>query len=97
MVQLLIYPSFAHYQLKDLITWHRKYTKRLSLIVIPLMFAQVGIVSIQLINNQNVYEILSGILVTLVWISTFTQFVPLHQKISKGVAPIARKRSSIFS
>ena len=33
MVQLIIYPSFLRYPLKNLITWNNIYTKRIAVIV----------------------------------------------------------------
>ena len=83
MVQLIIYPSFARYKNKDLLPWHRTYTKRLSAIVIPLMFTQIFAVAYQLYKSQEMYTCASAVLVVLVWILTFTQFVPLHNNISK--------------
>jgi len=85
MVQLLIYPNFAHYTHKNLLSWHRVYIKRLAGIVIPLMFTQVFVVGYQLYENKEIYTFLSAIPVVLVWLSTFIQFVPLHNKISKGL------------
>lgn len=84
MVQLIIYPSFARYTHENLLPWHRMYTKKLASIVIPLMFTQVFVVAYQLYKNQGVFTYCSAILVVLVWLSTFTQFVPLHNNISKG-------------
>jgi len=83
MVQLIIYPSFARYTTKNLLPWHRVYTKRLSAIVIPLMFTQVFAIAYQLYRSQEFYTYLSAVLVVLVWIATFTKFVPLHNNIAK--------------
>ncbi len=85
MVQLLIYPSFAFYSQKDLFIWHDKYTKRIAAIVIPLMFGQLVVTTAQFVSRQGLYEVLSITMVLSLWIVTFTQFVPLHQNISKGV------------
>ena len=42
IIQLIIYPSFLFYRAKELITWHKMYTKAIALIVIPLMLGQLG-------------------------------------------------------
>ncbi|AZQ58280.1 hypothetical protein EJ994_05450 [Maribacter sp. MJ134] len=84
MVQLIIYPSFARYTHENLLSWHRIYTKRLASIVIPLMFTQAFVVAYQLYKTQEFFTYCSAVLVVLVWLSTFTQFVPLHNNISKG-------------
>lgn len=82
MVQLLIYPSFVFYQTENLGKWHEKYTKRIAVIVIPLMMGQLLITSYQVYQHQGFYEVASMLLVGLLWISTFLQFVPLHNNIA---------------
>lgn len=84
MVQLLIYPSFAFYTKENLVKWHKKYTGRIALVVIPLMLGQLIITTYQLINYHGVYEISSMAIVLFLWCSTFLQFVPLHNSIGKA-------------
>lgn len=83
MVQLIVYPSFLYYDREDLITWHKTYTSRLAMIVIPLLFGQLILAVIQLAYISSTQTIVSLGLVILVWISTFTQFVPIHNAIAK--------------
>lgn len=83
-VQLVIYPSFLYYPKKDLITWHRSYTVRVTYIVMPLMFGQLILSIWQLIALKNLYTVLSVILIGLLWVLTFTVFVPLHRNIDRG-------------
>jgi len=83
MVQLIVYPSFSRYSVQNLIPWHKIYTQRLAVIVIPLMFTQVFAVAYQLYKSQELYTYLSALLVVLVWIATFAKFVPLHNNIAK--------------
>lgn len=86
MVQLVIYPSFQFYSENDLLPWHEKYMLGISFVVIPLMFGQLITAILQLIHDRNFYSIVSMMLITLVWISTFTQFVPLHDAIASDKA-----------
>ncbi len=86
MVQLIIYPSFECYSDNELLLWHEQYMVAISFIVIPLMLGQLITAILQLISQQNLYTIGSLALIALVWISTFTQFVPLHGTISSGLA-----------
>jgi DMSO reductase anchor subunit len=86
MVQLIIYPSFQFYTSENLLRWHKKYTLAISFVVIPLMFGQLITSALQLIDERNAYTIGSVILIALVWISTFTQFVPMHHRINNGQA-----------
>ncbi|QLG46738.1 hypothetical protein [Costertonia aggregata] len=81
-VQLIIYPSFPYYGRLDLIEWHKIYVQRISYVVVPLMFGQLVVSAIQVYESQTFYTIASLILVILVWALTFSQFVPLHHKIS---------------
>ncbi|MDN3643763.1 hypothetical protein QWY87_13685 [Lutimonas halocynthiae] len=86
IVQRIVYPGFLHYNSKNLINWHKVYTSRLTFIVMPLMLGQLGISIYQLIMEINLYTVLSIIIIIVIWVSTFTQFVPIHAQISKGKA-----------
>lgn len=86
MVQLVVYPSFLFFEIKNLNKWHKKYTLGLSIIVIPLMFGQLFIASIQLFQLPEIKTIINILLIILVWVITFTIFVPIHNKISKNKA-----------
>lgn len=83
MVQLIVYPSFLYFnKLDSLYKWHETYTKRIAVIVIPLMFGQLITIVLQVFTMQDLYTLASSGLVFLVWASTFLQFVPLHANIS---------------
>ena len=84
IVQRIVYPGFLYYNTKDLINWHRTYTSRFTFIVMPLMLGQLGISIYQLIMKVDPYTVLSLIIIVLIWLSTFLQFVPIHTEISKG-------------
>lgn len=86
LVQLLVYPSFLYYEKQNLLIWHKKYTSAISMIVIPLMFGQLIIATIQCIKLPDAQSIISLILVIVVWIITFLQFVPIHNKITQNLA-----------
>lgn len=84
IVQRIVYPSFLYYKPNDLIKWHRAYTSRFTFIVMPLMLGQLGISIYQLIIKIDLYTVLSLIIIILIWVSTFLQFVPIHNEIHKG-------------
>ncbi len=96
MVQLLIYPSFQFYNEKDLIRWHKQYTVRIGGIVAPLMISQLFIAIWQVFQTPSFYRIGILILVFSVWIFTFAQFVPLHNKISKGTITDGMLQKLVF-
>lgn len=84
LVQLVIYPSFQFYQKENLLKWHKKYTVGITFVVIPLMFGQLIISIFQLLEVRNMFTIGSLILIPIAWAITFSQFVPMHGKISAG-------------
>ena len=84
IVQLIIYPNFKHYTLEDLKKWHPSYTQRIALVVIPLMFGQLIFGIYELLNAITLLSVVKIILISLVWILTFTIFVPLHNAIDKS-------------
>ena len=84
MIQLIVYPSFLFYTAKELIAWHKMYTKAIALIVIPLMLGQLGIIIYQVFLVQNTYTLTSIILVVFLWGITLLKFAPMHQQISAG-------------
>ena len=84
MVQLIVYPSFKYCNENHLVSWHKKYSGRLAIIVIPLMFGQLLISIIQLFERIDYSNSLYAILVWSLWIITFVLFVPLHGKIANG-------------
>ncbi|RNC86457.1 MAG: hypothetical protein ED556_09225 [Winogradskyella sp.] len=86
LVQLVIYPSFLFYSEEDLKHWHIKYTKRISVVVLPLMLAQLIFSGFQVYIAQNLYTIVNLALLIVIWAITFGVFVPIHNGISKNSA-----------
>ncbi len=86
LVQLVIYPSFKYYQSKDLKTWHNIYTRRITIVVLPLMLSQLVLsITLLVLSNWMIYHIVDAVLVALTWILTFVIFVPLHQNINNSL------------
>ena len=84
MVQLIIYPSFIFYEPKRLLVWHTNYTKKIALIVIPLMLGQLCVAMFQIYQNQNFDTLLYSAIVLFLWGITLTKFAPMHRQISAG-------------
>ena len=84
LVQLIIYPSFKHISYESFLAWHGTYSRLISIIVIPLMFAQVGIVGYQLLHVSHWTVWGSAFFILLAWLSTFFQAVPLHEVLGNG-------------
>jgi len=85
IVQLIIYPSFNYYEKSNLIKWHRQYTVRIGVIVMPLMIGQIAISLIRIFAIFTFHNFLDLILIIGVWLSTFLQFVPMHKSIENGI------------
>lgn len=83
-VQLVIYPSFKYYSKNDLNIWHISYTKRITFIVLPLMFSQLILACLHIYQYQDWYTILILLIVISLWLLTFIIFVPLHQRIDNN-------------
>ncbi len=86
IIQRIVYPSFLDYNTENLVVWHRKYLSRLNPIVIPLMAGQLGVSIYQVSIAISLYTVINLAIITLIWISTFLLFVPIHSNISKGSA-----------
>ena len=85
MTQLIVYPNFTFMREVDLIQWHRKYTTSITIVVMPLMLAQVGLHLFTLITDFNVLRVIAALLIVAIWINTFFKMVPIHNKIAQGI------------
>ncbi len=63
--------------------YHMNYTFYISKIVLPLMILELFLVIEMLVNSYTIYSLVSIILVSVIWLSTFLIQVPLHNKISE--------------
>lgn len=86
MTQLISYPGLQYLEGEKLLEWHAQYTWRIGVIVMPLMLAQVGLKGLGLLEHFSALAFLSAILVGLIWLSTFFQAVPIHNRIAAGLA-----------
>ncbi|MEJ2583656.1 MAG: hypothetical protein P8Z38_00990 [Robiginitalea sp.] len=85
-VQLLVYPGFSYFTGPELVRWHRRYTRNISLIVVPLMTIQLLGGFYWLFSRPGLPPGVYTFLICLLWGITFGTFVPLHRRISDGVA-----------
>ena len=85
LVQIIIYPGFHRISPEGFAAYHRWYVKRISSIVLPLMIAEL-ILAIWwvLADNYSSVSITSGLLVIVVWLSTFLLQVPIHNRLKAG-------------
>ena len=83
LVQLIIYPSFAHIEKDEFLPWHRRYVRTISMIVSPLMLAQMVLIVIRLSYQLTRVNIFMLFCVIVIWISSFSLSVPCHTKLSR--------------
>ncbi len=81
IVQLVIYPSFSFYSEANIKKWHRLYTSRITIVVLPLMLGQLLLYIYTSITQSDIIDYISLCLVVLSWLTTFLIFVPLHSNI----------------
>jgi hypothetical protein len=79
MVQLLIYPSFLYFKEIDIKKWHKRYTGRIIIIVLPLMLGQLLHYSRSVFLDFSTYNVAMLAAVLGTWGITFFVSVPLHQ------------------
>lgn len=84
IIQIIVYPSFLFYDKESLINWHKKYIILISYIVGPLMIFELGISIYQIITFFSLYHCISVLIILMIWILTFKEFVPKHSAISEG-------------
>ena len=89
LVQLIIYPGFTYLPKDRLVAWHARYTRRISLVVVPLMTIQLGLLTV--LAYAGAGPAVNGMLtmVLLCWGVTFKYSVPLHRRITKGDDPVS--------
>jgi hypothetical protein len=85
LVQLIIYPSFSVIDLSKLNSWHLKYTKRVGLIMGPIMILQIFLVGSVAYYEPNGITIFRLIVLLSCWVLTVLISVPLHRKIENRV------------
>lgn len=84
LVQGVIYPAFLHADAGTFCNWHRRYTGRVTWIVAPIMFGQLGVAAWQLAVDVSSTHLLYAALIAVTWITTFTLSVPCHRRMTRG-------------
>ena len=84
LVQLIIYPSFLRVESSELLAWHKAYTFRVSFLILPLMFGQLLLAILSVIEGPDILDWIAFASVLVCWILTFFVSVPLHRKIEQN-------------
>ncbi|MEL6143333.1 MAG: hypothetical protein AAFU67_17150 [Bacteroidota bacterium] len=80
-IQLVHYPSFRY--VTDFSTFHPHHTASITLVVGPLMLAEIALAAIAVVQSSFNWQwlVLLGI-VLVIWGLTFFWAVPLHEKLA---------------
>lgn len=85
LVQIIIYPGFSRIPASDFVNYHRWYVTRISAVVLPLMMSE-AIVTIGwlVFEGYSFFNLVSGFLLAVIWLSTALLQVPLHNRLQSG-------------
>lgn len=81
LVQLIIYPSFEFSAKETFIHWHARYSGLITVVVLPLMFGQLGLTLYYLTLDRSWATIACVGLIAFCWMVTFTLSVPAHNQL----------------
>ena len=85
-VQWVVYPGFQYFSKKALARWHPVYTRNITVLVAPLMVAQLLGGIYWIVTQPGLFPFLYILFISALWSFTFLSFVPLHGQISRGTA-----------
>ena len=84
-IQLSHYPAFQFICEKDFSAFHQHHTSSITLVVMPLMLLELGMVGWQAYQSSwNWIWVITLLLVVAIWASTFFIQIPLHGKLEAG-------------
>jgi hypothetical protein len=84
-IQLAHYPLFSEIGRESFQTYHQRYTKRITWVVAPLMFTEIGTAGLMVMTDFREPWFLASLLpLAFNWTSTWLVQVPLHEKLSAG-------------
>ena len=85
LVQIVIYPGLERIPSAGFKNYHRWYVTRISIVVLPLMLSEETItIGWLILNDSSLYAEISALMVVIIWLSTFTLQVPIHQRLQAG-------------
>ncbi len=93
LVQLVQYPLMADVGVDNFVAYHAGHTARISLVVVPLMLAELAAAGLMLSLRPSAIPaseiVIGAVLVAVVWGSTFLWQVPMHSRLASGFDPVA--------
>ena len=84
VTQIVSYPLLLSVRSSEFSSYHKTYTKKISIVVLPLMLAELFITVYILFSNPSTAHIFAALILLFIWLSTFFIQVPIHNIISKS-------------
>ena len=84
VTQIVSYPLLLVVKESNFRNYHRMYTKRISIVVLPLMITELFITIYILVFDPNLNHVFAALMLLFIWLSTFFIQVPIHNIISKS-------------
>lgn len=92
-VQIVHYPMLAGFDRKNFAALEKEHCDRTGLVVVPLMLMELFTFALLLIEGLRSPSFLaSGLLLCVIWASTFFIQVPLHRALLQGWNAQAHRR-----
>lgn len=93
VVQVAVYPLFDALAPADFPAYHHRYTRRITLVVAPLMVTE-GLTALLLWlgGMRGPLAVAAAALLLLIWLSTFVLQVPLHARLGRSYDAAAHRR-----
>jgi Na+/H+-dicarboxylate symporter len=82
-IQIVHYPLFAKVGEQNFFEYHSIHSNLISILVIPLMFFELGSSIYLASETKSIKQILGLVFVLVVWASTFFIQVPIHNELNK--------------
>ena len=92
-VQVVHYPMIASFDRENFAAHEKEHCDRTGLVVVPLMLGEIFTFALLLVEGvrSNAF-LLSGLLLAIIWTSTFFLQVPLHRALLQGWNAGAHRR-----
>lgn len=84
LVQIIIYPSFKNISKESILSWHKGYQTRVSIIMGPIMLLQMYQITFDVFHTISSITIIRFLLLLASWLLTIAVSVPLHRKIENN-------------
>ena len=93
-VQIVHYPLFAQAGPSAFPDYEHAHAARTSWVVVPPMVIELGtaVALVALAPSVSLTAVAGLVLLTIIWVSTFTLQVPCHARLAKGFSPDVHRR-----